>query len=50
MGTLIGTFADIEPRVVTVIGAGIAGTEAIEKAISNKAYLKIIDLSEKRLK
>jgi alanine dehydrogenase len=49
MGTLIGAFNDIEPRVVTVIGAGVAGTEAIEKAISNKAYLKIIDLSEKRL-
>ena len=49
MGTLIGAFNDIEPRVVTVIGAGVAGTEAIEKAISNKAYLKIIDLSDKRL-
>jgi len=49
MGTLIGAFADIQPRIVTVIGAGIAGTEAIDKAISNKAYLKIIDLSEKRL-
>jgi alanine dehydrogenase len=49
MGTLIGAFNDIEPRVVTVIGAGVAGTEAIEKAISNKAYVKIIDLSEKRL-
>ena len=49
MGTLIGAFADIQPRIVTVIGAGIAGTEAIDKAISNKAYVKIIDLSEKRL-
>ena len=49
MGTLIGAFNDIEPRVVTVIGAGVAGTEAIEKAISNKAYVKIVDLSEKRL-
>ena len=49
MGTLIGAFNDIEPRVVTVIGAGVAGTEAIEKAILNKAYLKIIDLSDKRL-
>ena len=49
MGTLIGAFSDIEPRTVTVIGAGVAGTEAIEKAISNKAHLKIIDLSEKRL-
>jgi alanine dehydrogenase len=50
MGTLIGAFGDLQPRNVTVIGAGIAGTEAIDKAISNKAYLKIIDLSDKRLK
>ena len=49
MGTLIGAFQDVEPRVVTVIGAGVAGTEAIEKAIDNKAHLKIIELSEKRL-
>jgi leucyl-tRNA synthetase len=33
MGILIGAFQDVEPRVVTVIGAGVAGTEAIEKAI-----------------
>jgi alanine dehydrogenase len=49
MGTLIGAFQDVDPRVVTVIGAGVAGTEAIEKAIDNRAQLKIIDLSEKRL-
>ena len=49
MGTLIGAFQDVNPRVVTVIGAGVAGTEAIEKAIDNRAQLKIIDLSEKRL-
>jgi alanine dehydrogenase len=49
MGTLIGSIKDISPRVVTVIGAGVAGTEAIEKAINNKAHIKIIDLSQKRL-
>jgi len=49
MGTLIGSIKDISPRVVTVIGAGVAGAEAIEKAISNRAHLKIIDLSQKRL-
>ena len=49
MGTLIGAMDDVERRVVTVIGAGVAGTTAIEKAINNKAYLKIIDLSQKRL-
>ena len=49
MGTLIGAMSDIERRVVTVIGAGVAGTMAIEKAINNKAHVKIIDLSQKRL-
>ena len=49
MGTLIGAMDDVERRVVTVIGAGVAGTMAIEKAINNKAHLKIIDLSQKRL-
>jgi alanine dehydrogenase len=49
MGTLIGAMSDVERRVVTVIGAGVAGTMAIEKAINNKAYVKIIDLSQKRL-
>ena len=49
MGTLIGAVDDVERRVVTVIGAGVAGTMAIEKAVNNKARLKIIDLSQKRL-
>ena len=49
MGTLIGAIDDVDKRVVTVIGAGVAGTMAIEKAINNKAHLKIIDLSQKRL-
>ena len=49
MGTLIGAMGDVERRVVTVIGAGVAGTMAIEKAVNNKAHLKIIDLSQKRL-
>ena len=49
MGTLIGAMSDIDRRVITVIGAGVAGTMAIEKAINNKAHVKIIDLSQKRL-
>ena len=49
MGTLIGAIDNVESRVVTVIGAGVAGTMAIEKAINNNARLKIIDLSKKRL-
>jgi len=39
-GTLI---SNIDPRVVTVIGAGVAGKEAIAKAILNNAIVKIID-------
>ena len=49
MGTLIGSFGDVKPRVVTVIGAGVAGTQAIEQAIANKAIVRIIDLSKNRL-
>ena len=48
-GTLIGSFGDIEPRVVTVIGAGVAGTEAIERAIASNAHVKIIDISSDKL-
>ena len=49
IGVLLGSIGDIEPRVVTVIGAGVAGTEAIKKAIATGAYVKIIDLSEDKL-
>ena len=48
MGTLIGSYKDIKLRIVTVIGAGVAGTEAIEKALANKSHVKVIDLSLKR--
>ncbi len=50
LGILLDSIGDIEPRVVTVIGAGTAGTEAIKKAIASGAYVKIIDLSKDRLK
>ena len=49
IGTIIGSVENIKRRVVTVIGAGVAGTEAIKKAIANDAHLKILDLSQKRL-
>tara|TARA_B100000029_G_C17579602_1_gene959205 strand:- start:699 stop:1790 length:1092 start_codon:yes stop_codon:yes gene_type:complete len=48
-GILIGYFEDIEPRIVTVLGAGVAGTEAISKAIENNSFLKIIDISKNKL-
>ena len=49
MGTLIGSINDLEPRTITIIGAGVAGTEAIKKAIENRAKVKIIDLSAEKL-
>ena len=48
-GVLIGSFGDISPRVVTVIGGGVAGKEAISKSISNNAFVKVIDLSQDKL-
>ena len=49
LGVLLDAIGDIAPRVVTVIGAGAAGTEAIKKAIATGAHVKIIDLSEDKL-
>ena len=49
LGVLLDSIGDIAPRVVTVIGAGAAGTEAIKKAIATGAHVKIIDLSEDKL-
>ena len=49
IGTLLSSVDEIEPRTVTVIGAGVAGTEAIKKAISTGANVNVIDLSESKL-
>ena len=49
IGTLLGSVDQIEPRTVTVIGAGVAGKEAIKKAISTGAKVNILDLSEAKL-
>lgn len=49
LGVMFGDFIGIDKRIVTVIGAGVAGTEAIKKALKNNAYVKVIDLSEERL-
>ena len=48
-GVLIGSFGDIAPRVVTIIGGGVAGKEAISKSIANNAFVKVIDLSQDKL-
>ena len=46
MGTLIG---NLDSRIVTVIGAGVAGREAISKALDNHARVKVVDLSQEKL-
>ena len=46
---MIGQMQDIDPRIVTVIGAGVAGTQSIIKAIDNKALVKVVDSSQAKL-
>jgi len=48
-GVMIGKLKDIEPRVVTVIGAGVAGTQSISKALDNNAHVKVVDSSNSKL-
>ena len=45
-GTLLG---NLDPRIVTVIGAGVAGKEAISKARDNNAQVIAIDLHQSKL-
>ena len=49
LGVMFGNFEGIDRRVVTIIGAGVAGTEAIKKALANDAHVKVVDLSQDRL-
>jgi len=46
-GTLL---SNLDPRIVTVIGGGVAGNAAIAKAISNDATVNVIDSSNIKLK
>ncbi|MAR94972.1 MAG: alanine dehydrogenase [Gammaproteobacteria bacterium] len=48
-GVMIGKLDEIEPRVVTVIGAGVAGTQSISKAIANNALVKVVDANQSKL-
>jgi alanine dehydrogenase len=48
-GVMIGKIDDIDPRVVTVIGAGVSGTQSILKAIDNNAIVKVVDSSQSKL-
>ena len=45
-GTLL---SELDPRIVTVIGAGVAGKEAIAKAKANHAQVRVIDLNHSKL-
>ena len=45
-GTLL---SNLDPRIVTVIGAGAAGKEAIAKAKANHAHVRVIDLNKSKL-
>ena len=45
-GTLL---SNLDPRIVTVIGAGVAGKEAIVKAKANHAHVRVIDLNKSKL-
>ena len=49
-GVMIGKLNNIEPRVVSIIGAGVAGTQSISKALDNHALVKVLDTSESKLK
>ena len=48
-GVMIGKLDEIEPRVVTVIGAGVAGTQSISKAVANNALVKVVDSKQSKL-
>ena len=48
-GVLIGHMQDMNPRVVTVIGAGVSGTQSIIKALDNNAFVKVVDSSQSKL-
>ena len=49
VGKLLGYSNELDSTVVTVVGAGSAGKQAISKAVTNGAHVKIIDLSEQKL-
>ena len=50
IGTLFGNFENILPREVSVVGAGVAGREAISKGIDSGAHVNVLDISEHKLK
>ena len=45
----MGKVGEIDPRIVTIIGAGVAGKEAAKKALSVGSRVKVLDLSVGKL-
>tara|TARA_B100000886_G_scaffold13714_1_gene8886 strand:+ start:2069 stop:3154 length:1086 start_codon:yes stop_codon:yes gene_type:complete len=50
IGTLFGNFEKIQAREVSVVGAGVAGKEAISKGIDSGAHVNVLDISNQKLK
>ncbi len=50
IGTLFGRFENIQAREVSVVGAGVAGKEAIRKGIDSGAQVNVLDISYEKLK
>ena len=48
-GVLLGSLDGMNLGLVTIIGCGVAGEEALKKAVQNNVEVNLIDLSEERL-
>ena len=49
LGTLLGHIENVSAREVSVVGAGVAGTEAIKKGLSSGAHVNVLDISQEKL-
>ena len=49
LGTLLGQIENVSAREVSVVGAGVAGTEAIKKGLSSGAHVNVLDISQEKL-
>ena len=49
LGTLLGAIENVSAREVSVVGAGVAGTEAIKKGLSSGAHVNVLDISQDKL-
>ena len=49
LGTLLGAIENVSAREISVVGAGVAGTEAIKKGLSSGAHVNVLDISQNKL-